>query len=161
MELPCVEFKHILYTTDNSEDARHAFSYAACLAKQFGAKLTLLHVVPEFKDMVAFDFGIERSLAAKEWFSVSKDYYEEVKRKFEDTVKAEYDGDAIEIEDIVVERGNPVHTILHVANNLNCDLIVMGKKGRSTLEDAMLGDTVNGVLRRSKIPVLVTKHTTK
>ena len=111
--------------------------------------------------MVAFDFGVERSLAAKEWFSVSKDYYQKVKDKFQDTVESEYDGESVEFEGIVVERGNPVHTILHVAKDLNCDLIVMGKKGRSALEDTMLGDTVNGVLRRSKIPVLVTKHTKK
>ena len=158
MELAKVDVKHILYATDNSEDARCAFGYAAGYAKQFGAKLTLLHVVQEFKDMVAFDFGIERSVAAKEWFSVNKDYYQELKKRFKELAKTKYCGESIDIADVLVEKGNPVKTILRVANDRNCDLIVMGTKGRSALEDVVLGSTVKGVLRRSTIPVLVTRH---
>ncbi len=154
MDLPVVKMDHILYATDNSKDAQHAFAYAAALARQFNAKLTLLHVVPEFKDMVAFDFGIERSVAAQKWFSVNKDYYEEVKRQVEQIAQSKYEGAAVEVEDVIVERGNPVKMILQVARNKECDAIVMGAKGRGALEDAMLGSTINGVIRRSRIPVL-------
>lgn len=158
MKLPNIQVQHILYATDNSEDARHAFAYAAGFAKQFGAKLTLLHVVQEFKDMVAFDFGVERSVAAQKWFSVNKDYYEEVKKRMDDIANSEYDGETIDVENVIVDKGNPVKMILKIAKEKNCDLIVMGLKGRGILEDAMLGGTVNGVIRRSKIPVLVTRH---
>jgi nucleotide-binding universal stress UspA family protein len=34
----------------------------------------------------------------------------------------------------------------------------MGSKGKGGLEDAMMGNTTVGVLRRSKIPVLVTRY---
>lgn len=158
MKLPNIQVKHILYATDNSEDARRAFAYAAGFAKQFGAKLTLLHVVQEFKDMVAFDFGVERSVAAQKWFSVNKDYYEAVKKQMEEIANSEYDGETIDVENVIVDKGNPVKKILQIAKNKQCDLIVMGLKGRGVLEDAMLGGTVNGVIRRSKIPVLVTRH---
>ena len=57
-----------------------------------------------------------------------------------------------------MEIGNPVKMILHVAKERKCDLIVMGSKGRGTLDDAMMGNTVTGVLRRAKIPVLVTRY---
>lgn len=160
MELPMIEVKHILYATDNSVDAQYAFAYAAGFAKQFGAKITLLHVVQEFKDMVAFDFGIERSVAAQKWFSVNKDYYEEVKARVQEIAQSNYGGTPLHIDDVVVEKGNPVKTILDIASEKQCDLIVMGTKGRSVLEDTVLGGTVNGVIRRSKVPVLVVRHKT-
>ena len=159
--MECPEIKHILFATDDSENAQYAFSYAACFAKQFNAKVTLLHVVQEFKDMVAFDFGIERSVAAKKWFSVNNEYFQEIKEMFNELAKENYSGESIDIEDVIVEKGNPVKMILQVAEDRNCDLIVMGSKGRGGLEDAMMGNTVTGVLRRSKIPVLVIRHSKK
>ncbi len=158
MELPNVEIKHILYATDGSEDARYAYAYAAHISKQFNAKLTMLHVVQELKDMVVFDFGVERSVAAKKWFSVNEEYYKDLKSKFRELAQAKYDGETINIDDVVVEKGNPVKMILGVAKDRMCDLIVMGKKGRGPLEDAMMGDTVSSVVRRSKVPVLVLRQ---
>lgn len=161
MELESVDIKHVLYATDNSEDARFAFSYAASLAKQYSAKLTLLHVVQEFRDMVAFDFGVERSVAAQKWFSINKDFYQEIKNQMESMAEAKYDGGSINFEDIIVKEGNPVKMILRTAKERSCDLIVMGIKGGSSLEDAMMGGTVNAVLRRSPIPVMVVRRNRK
>ncbi len=157
--MECPEIKRILFATDDSANAHHAFAYASCFAKKFNAKVTLLHVVREFKDMVAFDFGIERSVAAKKWFSVNNEYFQEIKEKFEDLVTTNYSKETI--DDITVVKGNPVKQILQVAKDKHCDLIVMGSKGKGGLEDAMMGNTVTGVLRRSKIPVLVSRYSTK
>ena len=157
--MECPEIKRILFATDESANAHHAFSYAACFAKQFSAKVTMLHVVREFKDMVAFDFGIERSVAAKKWFTVNNEYFQEIKEKFDDLVKSQYNEDAI--DDVMVVKGNPVKQILQTSKDKNCDLIVMGSKGKGGLEDAMMGNTVTGVLRRSKIPVLVSPYSKK
>ena len=39
------EIKKILYTTDLSKNARHAFSYAASIANRYDAGVTILHVL--------------------------------------------------------------------------------------------------------------------
>jgi len=85
--MECPEIKRILFATDDSVNAQYAFSYASCFAKKFNAKVTMLHVVQELKDMVAFDFGVERSVAATKWFSVNNEYFQEVKDKFKDLAK--------------------------------------------------------------------------
>ncbi len=42
------DIKRILYATDLSENARHAFGYAASLANRYGAKIIVLHVIEDF-----------------------------------------------------------------------------------------------------------------
>jgi nucleotide-binding universal stress UspA family protein len=161
MAIPKVRIKHILFATDHSQDAQYAFAYAAKFAQQFKAKLTLLHVVQELSDLLIFDVGIERSGAAEKRLSLTRAYLQDAKDKFLELAKAEYGKVDVDIDDIVVEKGNPVKMILKVAEQKRCDLIVMGIRGRGTLPDAMMGDTVGGVLRRSKIPVLVLRQSKK
>lgn len=155
----CPEIKRILFATDESENAHHAFAYVECLTKQFNAEVVLLHVVRELRDMVAFDFGIERSVAAKKWFSVNNEYFEELKKKFNEIVKQHYHGDSI--KEVEVRKGNPIKQILLTAEEKGCDMIVMGSHGRGGLEDTMLGNTAVGVLRRSNIPVLIIPYMKK
>lgn len=47
MDVPQVTVRKILYITDLSETGRHAFAYAASLAKVYNAKLSVVHVVDE------------------------------------------------------------------------------------------------------------------
>ncbi|RLB93486.1 MAG: universal stress protein, partial [Deltaproteobacteria bacterium] len=47
MELPSVNIKKVLYTTDLSWSARYAFSYALSLAGKYEASLVILHVIEE------------------------------------------------------------------------------------------------------------------
>jgi nucleotide-binding universal stress UspA family protein len=48
MKLTNIQIKKILYATDLSETAVHAFSYAVSLANMYGAGITILHVLAEF-----------------------------------------------------------------------------------------------------------------
>ena len=48
MNLPDIQIKKILYATDLSESAVHAFSYAVSLANLYGAGISILHVLAEY-----------------------------------------------------------------------------------------------------------------
>ena len=39
------KIKKILYATDLSENARYAYNYAASLGQQYGAHITIVHVI--------------------------------------------------------------------------------------------------------------------
>ena len=159
MEIPEVGIKHVLCATDHSEDARYAFAYAARISNQFRAKLTLIHVIQEeLLDLLTFDVGMERSASVQKRLSIEKEHLQEAKDAIVEKAKTEYGREAVDADDILVEKGNPVNMIIRVAERRGCDLIVMGIKGRGTLEDAMMGDTVRRVLHRSKLPVVVVRN---
>lgn len=164
MEITNIHFKHILYATDFSETAKCAGSYAKSIADQYGATVTLLYVIKEeLSELLIFDAGNERTPSGvSNRLVAEKDHFAEEREEVIASIREEYGKPAIGINDIVVERGNPVKVIVRVAEKLECDLIVMGAKGRSTtLEDMLMGDTVRRVLIRTKIPVLVIQNPNK
>ena len=58
-------------------------------------------------------------------------------------------------------HGRPVDTILACAQQLQASLIVMGTHGRTGIARAFVGSIAEGVLRRSRIPVLTTHRSSE
>lgn len=56
---------------------------------------------------------------------------------------------------LVAVHGDPVLNILEQEQNHDCDLIVMGKHGRNTFKELLLGSATRQVLARSQADVLV------
>jgi len=169
MELPKVDIKKILYATDLSESARYAFAYAVSIANLYGAQLVMLHVLPEDPDM---DDQVKGYVDAELWQDIKRRHLEEArsaligKRRghmairevldhFRKDAGRQSDESTAEMDDIVVESGHPVERIIQVAEEKNCDLIVMGRHGYGTLKDALMGGVARGVLQRSAKPVLL------
>jgi nucleotide-binding universal stress UspA family protein len=162
MEIAKVVFKHILYATDFSENANYACSYAKSISDQYNAEMTLLHVIKdEIPDLLIFDAGMERaSSAVSDRLTLQKDVFEEQREQIKSKIEEEY-ASKTGIKRVVVEKGNPAKVIIKVAEDENCDLIVMGFKGKSTFEDFLMGDTIRHVMSKVKIPVLVVQNKIK
>jgi nucleotide-binding universal stress UspA family protein len=77
MILPKVEIKRILYATDLSENARHAFAYAVSLANLYGASITLLHVLDEVSE--SLDRGVVGYISAERWEEIKRQQVQEAK----------------------------------------------------------------------------------
>lgn len=166
--------KKILFTTDLSHDSRQAFDYAVSLAVQYGATISILHVMEESgwssKNYARTVLGEDR------WEKLRESQEQEARqiligKKKEGAMirealaefcrMAENDHKHSEsvLDDIVVARGVVVDEILNTAAERECDLIVMGYHGRGQVEEAILGSTTRRVLRRSKVPVLMVRMT--
>jgi len=169
MILPKIEIKRILYTTDLSESARNALAYAVSLANTYRAELTILHVLNDDPRMNAAIMGFvdedkweairdrnaqdaRAALIGKRRENVEM---REVMEYFTETMKADIGEHHVTMDETVIVRGNPVDKIVSVADEQNCDLIVMGSYGHGGITGAIMGSTAQKVLRRSKKPVLV------
>ena len=56
-----------------------------------------------------------------------------------------------------VASGDPAHTIIDILERFECDLVVMGASGTSTLRSALLGSVSNEVLHAAGVPVMSVK----
>ena len=166
--LPKVEYKKILYTTDLSEAGRLVFPHAASLANRYTAELTVFHVV----ETEEFEKYLVGYISEDLWNQIKTRNLQEAKdiivgRKWGDTaiknavdqfcqdVLIEGEEKPYVAYDVVVEMGDPVEKIIQKAHDGNYDLIVMGNHGRRALKEALLGSTAWRVLHRSTIPVMV------
>ncbi len=132
----------ILHPTDYSPLAEHAFHLACSLARDHGARLLVLHVeVPPALgpggNLVPPPGG-DRAALERQLRQVQAP---------DPKVPVRYR----------LEVGDPVAEILRVAEEVKCDLIVMGMHGRSWLAHLLIGSVAEQVVRKAACPVLVVK----
>ena len=156
------EIKKILYATDLSKSARHAFSYAASIANTYGAAITVLHVLgPIPSDDYVSD--LSAYLGNEKWEEIRSKLEEETINDIKARIDKFCEGVTGEtsceftVDEILVKRGNPVEEILREAEERDFDMVVMGTHGHGTLADTMMGSTARRVLRRCSKPVLVVR----
>jgi nucleotide-binding universal stress UspA family protein len=143
--------KNILWATDFSEESKEALAYARFFAKTFKAKLTALHVVPDFSPAL---------------YEAWPEAQAELAGKIEATkisARAQLDhlcaAEGVCPDKVVVDEGSAARVILRTAAKDGSDLIVVGRKGVSGHEQNLIGSVTHQVLRSSRVPVLVTKGT--
>lgn len=142
------QIKNILWATDFSAESQTALAYANYFAQKFGASIKALHVVPDFAPALYESRGIVvAELIEKQ---------EESRRKAWKKLEQISEKTGIKFSKSMVEVGSAGKKIAEVAEKEKCQLIAIGRKGMSVLEKVLLGSVANQVLRRSKVPVLVT-----
>ncbi|MBW1890676.1 MAG: universal stress protein [Deltaproteobacteria bacterium] len=171
MELPKIDIKKILFATDLSESSRYAFAHAINMADRLGAGLTILHVMAEIQSL---DTSISYHLGKEQWNKIKQQREQEAgetligKKRNDLAIKdalAKYCDGARECllersfvtDEIIVERGDPAKQILKHSKEKNCDLIVVGSHGQSSLAGSMMGSTAKRVLKKSEVPVFVVR----
>lgn len=154
------KIKKILYATDLSESARHAFSYAADLAQRYDAMITIIYVMENISQAV--EFQIRDMLGKEKWGQLKSEKHDflvkKIKSRLEDfcqEMDSQIDSCRLLVEDIRITKGNPSEEILNTSKDINADMIVMGSYGYNILKGALLGGTARKVVRNSEIPVLV------
>jgi nucleotide-binding universal stress UspA family protein len=142
-------FKHILWATDYSEEAEEALRYAGLFAKTFGARLSALHVVPDFSPV------LYESLPAAEAELTGK--IEAATEAAESRIREISRTRGIEFSKVYIKKGPAAESVCEVANKEKADLIVIGRTGTSGPARSVIGSIAAKILRNSAVPVLVAK----
>jgi nucleotide-binding universal stress UspA family protein len=143
-------FKHILMPTDGSEHSERAIERGIELAKLCNARVTGIHVVPDYHLMIAYEGAFD---------PVTEEKIEEEARQraasFLDFVKKTAEKAGVACDTVVATSDHPYDAIVNVANERGCDLIVMTLRYRKGLVKLIMGNEATRVLHRASIPVLV------
>lgn len=130
-----LSIKRILVPIDWSEPSDCAFHLAASLARDYGARLDVLNVVP---------------LQAVMYGPPPESYYDHLREEL-----CRYKpSDPKTVVQYLWAEGDPATVILRTAKETDCDAIVMGTHGRSGLNRFLLGSVAEEVLRKAPCLVL-------
>ncbi len=143
--------KKILFPTDFSAAADHAFIYALKLAKKIGASITTVHCyeLPTIKSnhLPHTSRGLYESMSLEEF----ENYKDNVPHLSEIAKRAG-------LQDVrinhVMQEGEAIYNILRIAKKEEPDMIVMGTTGASGLKKIFLGSVAAEVMENAPCPVL-------
>ena len=142
-------FKNILVPFDLSSPAHNAFKVALDIAQKYNSKITLVTCVEEDTWHHKFyDSRIYSQLLKKKRKTAEK-YMEKLE------VLANKAGVNIKLQ--VLKSTSVVKDITTFAKSKKMDLIVMSSHGRTGWDKLILGSVANGVIQRTRCPVLLIK----
>jgi len=138
---------NILVSIDFNEQEAFLMDKAYELGKAFDAKIWLLHIAAPDPDFVGYDVGPQyvRDTRAEDLHKehqLLQDYAKQLELK------------GVKAEGLLVQGGT-VEMILKEAKKLNTDLIITGHHDHNFLYKAFLGSVSEGIVKDSKIPVLL------
>ncbi|WP_420578277.1 universal stress protein [Ekhidna sp.] len=137
--------KNILVPVDFSDVSRYAASFAADLAKHSEGEVTLLHCVH-------FDYTYDFQYANTDTIQSNMDeVMANAKIQMEEFVKTL--GSNINLE-TRVESNSMLNAIKELSKEQQIDLLVMGTRGSSGLEEVFIGSNTEKIARHASCPVI-------
>ena len=145
-------FHRILCATDFSATSLEALDLALSLARDTGAEVHVVHVVPDpltqpwMVEGAGMDFGELRQVWASDAERVLKHLVSD--RRLEGRVTA------------AVLMGTPANELLQYVGDHACDLVVVGSHGHGLVRRFLLGSVADRVFKSAACAVLVVPHRT-
>jgi nucleotide-binding universal stress UspA family protein len=142
-------FKHILLPTDGSELSSATVQQGVRFAKSIGARVTGLTVMP-----LQHTFFYNSKIRKETLDEVAKRFKEKADPYLEviaDAARAA----GVEYEVVYERNDSPFESIIRLAEEKGCDLILMASHGKRGVGALLLGSETQKVLTHSRIPVLV------
>ena len=145
-----IALKKILVATDFSEAADAALTYGRALARAFGARLHVLHVVDDMYLRLEGDANA----------AVLPELQQDVERRAQERLDALLvDDDPAPLPvDPIIREGAAAHEIVNYAKGADIDLIVVGTHGRGAMAHLMMGSVAERIVRTASCPVLTVRH---
>ena len=142
-----IPIRTILVPLDLGPTTATVCSYAAEVARRFGARLVALHVVEGFEGLKGL------SLPHISCADLAPELEKRARARLEREAAPRLSA-AGEVE-LAVSHGVPYVEILAAAARVSADLVVMATHGRAGLDRALFGSTAERVVRKSRVPVVV------
>ena len=146
-----IKIENVLVATDFGEASAAALSYGREIARTFGAKLHVLHVVEN--PMVWM--GSES--AGIDLVNLRAELEASAQNQLDKLVTAE-DREQLKAVTIVRTGRAPALEIANQARLAGIDIIVMGTHGRTAVTHMLMGSVAEKVVRIAPCPVLTVRH---
>ncbi|MBI5774993.1 MAG: universal stress protein [Verrucomicrobia bacterium] len=140
------KIRTILLATDYSENSLAAFPHAVAWAREFGAALLVVYVVPEHLPASVSHLGVVLAVIQ---------LANEAKKRLPEFVKKHIPSDVQ--ARTRVKTGAPAQELCEIARRRGVDLIIMASHGHTGLKHAALGSVAERVVQRAPCSVLVVR----
>jgi len=158
------QIRNILYATDLTKNSAYAFRYAINSAQKHDAQIYILHVLQKLSpseeaNIAVYVYSYLPHLQLEKIRQEKKnELINRINKRLGEFADQELKDDPEMLKrlaSILVVDGDPADEILEKAEELNCDLIVMGTHGKGLISHTFLGSVSEKVLHRTRKPVFI------
>ena len=147
-----IALERIVVATDFGRAAEAALAYGRELARTFGAKLDVLHVVEEVSGRAV---GIDGYVAI--WPEIQSRIEDAARERLE-LLLSEADRAVLGARGVIRTSNWPALEIVAYADRTRANLIVVGTHGRGAMAQLLIGSVAERVVRTAPCPVLTIRH---
>lgn len=134
----------LMVPLDFSGKSRQALRYAVPLAQKFGARIVLLHVLPDTRGTSASTASLLTGTPAEQRAAALKRLQATAASLVPTTIRTDFS----------VLVGDPTKKIIEAIEKHDVDLLVLTTTGRTGLKRILIGSTAEQVMRHAPCPVL-------
>lgn len=141
--------RSVLFATDGSDSAREAESFVESFLTPGEDNIIVLNVAEEISSYVVGDLaaaGQDPSLIQKQMIEDAEEVAEGVTNRLEEA--------GFSVEDRVLS-GRPGLQICQLAEELDVDCIILGRRGLGSMGELLLGSVSHYVVHHSEKPVTI------
>ena len=138
-----VQFKKILCATDFSDFSNHTVSYGVALAREFGSRLVICHVIDLSSVAIYGEFQLD---PIGQQNRIIDDATEQLEK---------LTGDQPVDWEPMITVGKPADEILRAVEEEEIDLVISATRGRSGLKRLILGSVTERLMLTLPCPLLV------
>ena len=146
-----IAIKEILVATDFGAASDNALRYGETLAREFGARLHVLHAAPNVFARSMDGYGYATIPA-----EVQEDLEKAAHRQMAERV-GEEDFRELHAKTTILVHNYPAAAIVDYAKQHAIDLIILGTHGRGAVAQVFLGSVAERVVRTAPCPVLTVR----
>ncbi|MHB8791612.1 MAG: universal stress protein [Desulfobulbaceae bacterium] len=140
--IPCNVLNHVLFPLDFSDASEAALAYLETLVRAVHCPVTLLHAQEERTRPM---FAAQRDALSQQ--KINQARLDRLKLWLEQAGSSE-------VKTELVSGGSAGETIVNIARDRGCSLILMGTQGKGITRELLLGSVAHQVARRAEQPVL-------
>ena len=133
------EIRNVVCAIDKGPESPQVLKWAADVAAEFGARLTLVHAIPPITP------------AAHGYFD--PDWWKTLASQAREDVSGIKLAAGVHGRNILIEEGQPAEAVTRVAKQLDADLLVIGRNPVQTLLSRLL-ENAYSIIRESPCPVV-------
>lgn len=138
----------IVVGVDGSEHSLAAIEWAIRMAKGMGSEVVAVFAL---NTPVLFDAGYASPAVPVQY---DPEWRNEMKREFEEDWCKPLRESGLKYR-AVMEDGRPASVLSKVADQVNADIVLVGRRGRGGVAELLLGSVSHELVQHSKRPVLV------
>jgi nucleotide-binding universal stress UspA family protein len=147
---------HVLIGTDGSDDALAAAERGVALLAAADQLSVVCVIEPPAAATAGLESGFSGGVAAPEAVDEAwSEAHAEASAALERTIGGVSTPAEVKL---IVEIGSPGPTLTRLAEEMSCDVIVVGSRGRGAIKRALLGSISTHVVHNAPCPVLVVRQ---